>query len=131
MDTFWKATAAVLLTVILSLAVGKREKDIAVLLVMAACCLVGVLALSYLEPVFDLLRELGDLGDIQSDMLGLLMKAVGIALVSEVAGILCTDGGNGSLGKMLQILGSAAILYLSIPLIQTLLELIQEILGEL
>lgn len=131
MGTFWKAVAGVLLTVILALAVGKREKDISVLLSMAACCLVGVVALSYLKPVLELMEELGQLGEVAGETLEILMKAVGIALVSEIGGMLCADAGNGSLGKLLQMLGSAAILYMSIPIFRSLLSLIQEILGEL
>lgn len=131
MDGFWKAAAAILLTVILALAVGRQEKDLSVLMSMAVCCLAGVIAISYLEPVMDLMWELGELGEVSGGTLEILMKAVGIALVSEIAGMLCTDAGNGSLGKMLQMVGSAAILYLSIPLFRSLLTLIQEILGEL
>jgi len=129
MGQFWKATAAVLLTVILALAVGKREKDISLLLSMGACCLVGVVALSYLKPVIELVEELGQLGEVAGGTLEILLKAVGIALVSEIAGMLCNDAGNGSLGKILQMLGSAAVLYLSIPIFRSLLTLIQEILG--
>lgn len=131
MGSFWKATAAILLTVIFILALGKQEKDISALLGMAACCLVGVIVISYLEPVVDLLWELGELGEISGSTLGILMKAVGIALVSEIVGMLCSDSGSASLGKMLQMLGSAAILYLSIPIFRALLTLIQEILGEI
>lgn len=131
MEGFWKATAAILLTVILIVAVGKQEKDISVLLGMAVCCLAGVIAISYLEPVVDLMWELGQLGEISGSTLGILMKAVGIALVSEIAEMLCSDSGSASLGKMLQMLGSAAILYLSIPIFRGLLTLIQEILGEI
>lgn len=131
MDMFWKAAAAVLLALVLGLALGKQEKDIGVLLTLAVCCMVAMTALSYLEPVLDFLRELEALGDLQEDMLGILLKAVGIGLVSEIAGMVCTDAGNGSLGKQLQLLGSAAILYLSIPIFNALLTLIQEILGAL
>ena len=84
-----------------------------------------------LEPVLDFLRELETLGDLQGDMLGILLKAVGIGLVSEIAGLVCTDAGNGSLGKTLQMLGSAVILYLSLPIFTAMLELIREILREL
>lgn len=131
MDTFCKAAAAVLLAVVLVPAVAKTEKDISVLLTMAVCCLVAAAALSYLEPVLDLLWELKALGDLSGEMLEILMKAVGIGLVAEIAGMICADAGNGSLGKTLQILASTAILYLSIPLFQAFLTLVQEILGQL
>lgn len=131
MAAFWKVAAAILVTVVLGLAVGKQEKDITVLLTMAACCMAGVAAVNYLEPVLDLLWELESLGQLQGGMLGILLKAVGITLVAEIAGMICTDAGNGSLAKTLQMLGSAVILYLSIPIFQAFLTLIREILGEL
>ena len=84
MSLFWKAAAAVLLAVVLGLSLGK-QKDIGVLLTMAVCCMVAMIAISYLEPVLDFLRELETLGDLQGDMLGILLKAVGIGLVSEIA----------------------------------------------
>lgn len=131
MEEFWKAAAVVLLAVILGLAVGKQERDIALLLAMAGCCILGVITISYLEPALDLLRELESLGQLQGGMLGILLKAVGIALTAEIAGMICTDAGNGSLGRTLQMLGSAVILYLSIPIFHSFLTLIQEILGAL
>ena len=131
MDLFWKSVAAVLLTVVLSLAIGKQEKDFAVLLNMAVCCMAAVFAVAYLEPVFDLLRELESEVNLQGELLGLLLKAAGIGLVAELAGMICRDAGNSSLEKTMQLLGSAAILYLSIPMFQSLLALVRDILGEL
>lgn len=131
MDGFWKAAAIALLTVILGLAVGKQERDISLLLTMTACCIAATIAVSYLKPVLELLWELENMAQLQSGILGILLKAVGIAFVAELAGMICQDAGNASLGKTLQILGSAVILYLSIPVFNTLLTLIREILGEL
>lgn len=131
MTEFWKAAAMILIAVVLGLAVGKREKDISVLLTMAVCCMTAMIAVSYLEPVLDFLWELESVGNTQKGFLGILLKAVGIALIAEVAGMICSDAGNGSLGKTLQMLGSVVILYLSIPIYNALLTLIREILGEL
>ncbi len=131
MELFWKGAAAVLLAVILGLALGRQEKDIAALLTIAVCCMVAALAVAYLEPVLDLLWELEAVGALQEGLLSILLKAVGIALTAEIAGTVCADAGNASLGKVLHLLSAAAILYLSIPIFQALLALIQEILGTL
>lgn len=130
MDGFWKASAAVLLTVVLVLALGKREKDISVLLTMAVCCMVTAVAMRYLEPVLDLLWEVEAMANVQDGMMEILMKAVGIGLVVEIAGMICSDAGNSSLGKTIQMLGTVVILSLSIPLFRGFLTLIQEILGQ-
>lgn len=129
MDLFFKATAAVLIAVILILTVHRHEPDIGILLNLAICCMVTAVALGYLSPVFDFLSKLEALGKIDSNMTGILLKTVGIGMVSEIAGIVCADAGNASLGKALQLLGTTVILWMSLPLFDGLLELVQEILG--
>lgn len=128
MELFWKATGAVLIGLVLTLTIGK--KDISVVLTMAVCCLAAVAAASFLRPVMELIWELASVGDVQEEILRVLLKAVGIAVVSEIAGVLCADGGSGSMGKMLHLLGSAAIIWLSIPVFRSLLTMIREILGQ-
>ena len=113
-----------LLTVILGLALGKQGKEAGLLLTLAVCCMVGVLALSYLQPVVDFIRQLDD------GMLAILLKPMGIGLIGEIAGLVCAATGNSALGKSLQMLSAAVILWLSLPLLTQLLELLQQILGE-
>ncbi len=130
MELYWQGAAAVLLTVILGLSLGSQKKETGLLLTIAACCLVATAAMSYLGPVITFVQELQTLGQLDDGMLEILLKAVGIGLVGEIASLICTDAGNGALGKTLQLLTSAVVLWLSLPLLNALLELIQEILGE-
>ena len=131
MDIFWKITTLVLITVVLCTAVDKQERDIALLVSMITCCIAAMSAISLLEPVFEFLRELDGLAQLQEGFLGILLKVSGIGLITEIAGMICSDSGNGSLGKTLYLLGSATILYLSVPIFQALLTMIQEILGQI
>ncbi len=131
MDIFLKTAALVLVAVILTLFLGKWEKNIALLISIAACCVTAVGVFSYFDPVISLLRELESIGNLQNGMIGILIKAVGITLIAEIATMICTDAGNGSLGKMVQILGSGAVLYLSIPILRSVLTVLTDILGEL
>lgn len=130
MTAFWQGAAAVLLTVILGLALGKQGKEAGLLLTLAVCCMVGCLAMTYLSPVIAFLQQLREVGQLDGGMLEILLKAVGIGLIGEIAALICADSGNGALGKALQLLSAAVILWLSIPLLTQLLELLQEILGE-
>ena len=70
MELFWKAAAVGLLAVVLCLTLGKSGKDMGTLLSMAACCLIAMVVMAYLEPVLDFMRELEEVGDLQGDMLG-------------------------------------------------------------
>lgn len=130
MDIFFQATAAVLLTVILYLTLNGQNKELALLLTLAVCCLVIIVAGRFIQPVVVFLEELQKTGQLDNSYLSVLLKVVGIAFLTEVASLVCTDAGNGTLGKTLQMLGTCVILWLSIPLLDALLALIQDILGE-
>lgn len=130
MSGFLQGAAGVLLTVILVLALGHQGKQTAMLLVLAVCAMIGMLAFTYLDPVMDFIRRLQDLGSLDGGMLQILLKAVGIGLIGEIASMICADSGNAALGKTLQMLSAAVILRLSIPLLEQLLDLLEQILGE-
>lgn len=129
MDILIKATAGVLIAVVLTLTLAKQGKDISLLLTIAVCCMVASAAITYLQPVVDFLKRLQSIGQLDSETLAILMKAVGIGLLAEITGLICADAGNASLGKVLQMLATAAILWMSIPLLNELIELIDNILG--
>lgn len=131
MDYFFQAAAAVMISVVLTLMLGNQGKHIALLLSISVCAMVLILGAAYLQPVMEFLEQLEALGNLSADMTRILFKAVGISLISEIAGMICADSGNGSLGKALQILASGVILWLSIPIFNALLELIRGILEEI
>lgn len=131
MDDFWKTTALVLLTVILSLSLDKTERDISAVMGIVALCIAACTAVTILEPVLNYLVELQSLVNLPDDLISILMKAVGIALVAELSASICADAGNASLGKILQILGGAVVLTLSVPMFRTLMTIIWEMIGGL
>lgn len=131
MELFLKACGGVLLTVVVTLTLGKNSKDYAVVLSVLACCLVALAAMEYVRPVLDFLSQLERAGGLDHTMIRILLKAAGIGLISEIAALVCSDSGNASLGKTIKFMGSAVILWLSLPLYTMLLELLQGILGAL
>jgi len=131
MTYFYQAAAGTLLACILCLTLGKQGKDFSILITIAVSCMILLLTTAYLEPVLDFIRRLELLGNLDNEMLSVLFKAVGIGLLSDIASVICMDSGNASMGKALHILSTAVILWLSIPIFNALLDLLQEILGEI
>jgi len=129
MEQYFKGAAGILLAAVLGLALQKQEKDLSAVLTAAVIAMAAVLMLRLLEPVLELLRQLEQVGNLRSDALELLLKAAGIGLTAEVAGLVCADAGNAALAKMLRLLGTAAILCLSVPMFTALLECITEMVG--
>ena len=131
MNVFLKVIAGVLIALILGIVLEKPGKDLALLLVLVACTMVLIAAINYLQPVMEFIQRLQSIGKLDPKILEILTKVVGIGLIAEITALICTDAGNGALGKTLQILAAAVILWLSIPILNQLLSLIETILGEI
>jgi stage III sporulation protein AD len=130
MEEFLKCAATILVAVVMILAVQKQGKEIALVLSVLVCCMVAVVGVRMLEPVMVFIEQLQKLGNLNDGMLEILLKVVGIGLLSEIIMLVCADSGNGALGKALQMLASAVVLWLSLPLLTAMIRLVEKILGE-
>lgn len=128
MDIFLRASACVLVALVLYLVLAKQEKDLAVLFSVIVCCIVTSVALSQFEPVLGFLTELESHAGLNSEMLAIVLKAVGIGFIGEITSLVCNDAGNTALAKVLHILCCVIVLWISLPLFRGLLELVEEVL---
>lgn len=128
MDTFLKTIAGILVAVLLNLCLSKQAKDYSLLLTVLVCCCIAGAAVYYLEQVVSFIQRLNQTAQLDSNALLIILKVVGIGILGEIVTQICADSGNASLGRMLQVLSSAVILWLSLPLFTALIELIEGIL---
>lgn len=120
-----------LLATVFVLILKNSSKGIGELLSLLVCCMVMMAAVNYLSPVIDFIESVQALSGLDTDMLKILLKVVGISVTAEIAGLLCADAGNSAMGKTLQILATAVILCLSLPMFNALLQLIEGILKRI
>lgn len=130
MGEYLRFAAAAIIGLILVLVVGRQSRDLGMLLSLAVCVLLALGAMEFLEPVMELLDELKRLGELDGGAVGILLRCAGIGMVSELAGLLCADAGEGAMGRALQICANAAILWLSLPLLRQVLTMIGEVLAK-
>lgn len=130
MDSYIQTIAAVLIAVILYTVMNRQCKDMALLLSIIVCCMVIAAAMAYLKPILDLLATLKELAQLNGTLFHAALKAVGIGLISQIASMICTDAGNTAMAKAVELLTSAMILWLALPLMTELLELVQQMVGQ-
>lgn len=126
MGIYWKVIAGILISAILCMCV---DRGIGAVLAIAVCAMGMIVALEFARPILTLMQRMEAMADLSSEYGAVLYKVMGIGLTSEVAGMLCSDTGNSAMGKMLKLLSHILILWLSIPLIESILSIIQQILG--
>lgn len=130
MTVYLQAVALVLVGVILVLVVGRTNRDMSVLLSLAICTVLCIAASGYIGELIDFLGAIQTMGGLDRDFLSVLLKCAGIGYLAELAGLVCQDAGESAMAKALQILANAAVLFLSLPLMRQMLELLEEVLGQ-
>ena len=68
-------------------------------------------------------------GALEGEGWSLLLKALGVAFLTETAASVCRDSGESGLAGWVETAGKLEILLLSFPLIQTVLETVKNLLG--
>ena len=129
MEGFLQCIALGLLGALVAIVLRDRAKEQAVLLTIACCGLMFAVAARFLQPVAELLARLRRAGNLDGDMVAILLKTAGVALLTEVGDTVCDDAGEGSLGKMIRVCGGAAALYLALPLLTAVLDLLEQMIG--
>lgn len=131
MEQFFRAVALVLLAVILVLILRGSSKGIGELLSLLVCCMVAAASIGYIEPVVSFVRSIQALSGLDSQLIKALLKVVGISVTAEIASLICDDAGNSAMGKALQFMATAVIICISLPMLTSLLQLIEGILKRL
>ena len=128
MENLVKVAAAVVVAVMLSTILQRQGKEYVTLLILGVCAMGVCFAFSYIRPVVSFLKRLQDIGNLNDEALKILLKSVGICLLNEICGALCVDSGNNALSKMLNLISTAAIMWISLPIFEQIIDLITEVL---
>ena len=131
MSIYLKVAACVMAALMVWLCVNRYNKDISAAISLAVCAMILLSAMTFINPVVRFVEKLQITGNLDSDLLTVVLKAVGIAIIGEMCMLVCKDAGNESMGKALQLLSASTALWISIPVFEKLLTLLDGILGSL
>lgn len=123
-----KIAAGAMVTAMLAIILQGQGKAYVTLLIVAFCAMGACIAFIYIKPVVEFLYRLQNVSNIKNESLTVLLKAVGIGLLNEFCGAICADSGNTSLAKMLNLVSTTAIMWISLPVLEQIIELITEVL---
>ena len=129
MDMMVKISAVAILGAIFCVLLRQNEKATALALSVLSCVIVLVLAIRFLQPVWSVIKQVEALSGLEQGVTAPLFKVVGIGLLTQVAGSVCADAGENSLGKTVEIAGTVLALYASLPLLQSVLSLVEKLIG--
>ena len=123
-----RLSALALCTAVLTLAVRKQSPELALALTLCACALCAALLLSAAEPLLKLAKTLAARAELETALTAPLWKCLGLGLLTEVSEAVCEDAGQSALAKLVRLGGGLLCLVVSLPLIEAVLALIEELL---
>ena len=124
-----KFTIIGIIGAVLIVTLQQQKKEIALILGIA----VGTLLLwevgGYLKKIVEGLQQISESAGVSGEDLKLLMKLLAISYLTEFGCEVCKDAGQQALAGKLQLGGKLMMAALSLPVFQSLLKFITEVLA--
>ena len=127
MEEMLKIAAVAIISAICAVVVKKQVQELGLVLALTAGALILSFALSAMEGVRQLMDTLASLAGLSSSVLLPVVKTVGIAIVTRVAAEVCRDAKEGGIAAFVGTAGAACALFVALPLLEAVLELMTEL----
>lgn len=111
--------------VLLAVQMKGMKGEYAVYLTAAAGCFIFFYEIAKMETIFQAIRKIQDLIQLDAVYLTTLLKLVGIIYIAEFASGICKDAGYSAVGTQIEIFGKLSILAVSMPIVLALMETVQ------
>ena len=113
---------------LLALSLRQQRPQYAMLLSLACGLFVLFFLVGKMGNIFSQLQDLMTGLSGQSELTEIVLKALGICIVAELGSQCCRDAGETAIATKVELAAKAALVLMSIPIFQTLLEVAGELL---
>ena len=128
MEPLFRALALAIVGCTFILLLKPKAAEIGLMLSIGVSVLVFVLGIELLRGIFDFIHLLQTATNLSPDMIGPVMKVVGIGIVSRISADVCKDAGQTAIGNVVELIGTITALFVSLPLMQTVFQMIGRLL---
>ena len=99
------------------------KPEFALLLKFATLLLLGFLAFTGIGDAISEIFSLGESVSIDNTLLKILLKALGLCLVAQIASDICKDCGESALSTGVELAGKLSIVIMALPVAAQLIEI--------
>ena len=114
--------------VVLSAVLRKNTPELALLLALAAGLWMLALAADGLGAAVELMKELARQAGLSEALLGPVMKAVALSILTKLTVELCRSAGEGGVAAFVETAGMVLALAAALPLVRAVAQLMGELL---
>lgn len=127
MDIIIRAVVIGVTGAILTLIIKRTNPEISTVLTLTICTVIIGMCAKVFSSVLEVLN-LAELGsEFSSSYTAPILKCVGIGITARIGSDICKDSGQEAVASGVEICGAVCALYVSLPLIKTMLRMIGEL----
>lgn len=124
MDLFFNIAFLSVAGTICTVLVKKNAPEIGMSMTLLITGVVTFVALTVFRKIQEFLNDIASSAQIGQELLSPMYKLIGIAIVTKLCADMCRDAKETAIASAVEILGCAAGVYVSLPLISALLKLV-------
>lgn len=122
-----KAAVAGIAGAVVTLLLKRSAPELGLALSGAVSLLAAALAMQLVSGLSEILSLVREQTGLSPAVLGPVMKCVGVGVVTRLSADICKDAGQSAVASAVELCGAACAMVTALPLIRTLLQMIQEI----
>ncbi len=126
----YRIAAMAVVTAMMCCVIRGHASSIAVVLSIGTCVVILFVSLQFLMPVLDIVRRLQELTGLTEPTVAPMLKVAGIGILTQICGTVCEDAGEKTLQNAVQTSGTFLCLYAAIPLLSSVLDLLEDMLAK-
>ena len=128
MEEVIKIIGVGLIAVIIIVIIKQYRPEFTIYISIISGILILYLAMDKIIAIINLLKDISNKSGINSNYLQILIKMTLIAFLAEFAISICKDSGENAIASKIELGSKAIIVYMSIPIISNLLEIVLKLL---
>lgn len=118
----------VFIGIMVALFLKKDRPELSSFLILFLCIFIAMHILTLFRTIWEEVQIFEKYLSEYSYFLRLLLKMIGLTYLSELAAGICKDYGYSSVGNQIEILGKMLIVVVGLPILKTIMELLEEVL---
>ena len=127
MDVLVKVLAVAVTGSVLGLVIKKNSPEMALLLTIALAVFAVSLSAKIVSEILEFVKSVSDAAGISPSVLAIVLKTVGIAVVTKISADISKDAGQLSVASNVEFAGAAVALYIALPLFKTVVSMIDSL----
>ncbi|MBD5114916.1 MAG: stage III sporulation protein AD [Ruminococcaceae bacterium] len=113
-----------LIAAVLSIVLKQYKPEYSLFISIAAGILIFLSVIAVIEPIISFIGELTDMAGLEGVYGEVLIKALAICYITQLACDCCKDAGENAIAGKLQIAGKIAVLLIALPMFKSLVEIV-------